>query len=237
MEIVSGVHSMGNSMGGRVRAFLLDDGHDLTLVDTCFEPDARLVLAEIQRIGRTPADLKRIVLCHGHRAHLGGLAALKRLTGARVYAHEWEVGIIEGKRQPPRISWLPAPPWRAYPLQLGFNLRLDNHAPCPVDEVLIDGKQVGPLVTVHTPGHTPGHCSFYWHERRVMMTGDIVATWPRLEPGWRAFHSDLTANRASVRKMVEFKPEALCVGHGDPVRNIGHERLMALVEEAERWIR
>src|SRR3712207_8157312 len=48
----------------------------------------RSILAAIRRIGRSPADLTSIVLSHGHRSHIGGLAALKRLTGATVYAQD-----------------------------------------------------------------------------------------------------------------------------------------------------
>ena len=72
MQIAPGVYSMGNWKGGQVRAFLLDDGHELSLVDTLFETDARLILNEIRSIGRKPSDLKRIVLSHAHRSHLGG---------------------------------------------------------------------------------------------------------------------------------------------------------------------
>jgi hypothetical protein len=68
-----------------------------------------------------------------------------------------------------------------------------------------------------------------------MITGDIVATWPILEPGWRGFMLDLPQHLASVRRMAGFRPRTLAVGHGDPVRDIGHEHLEALVEEAGRW--
>jgi glyoxylase-like metal-dependent hydrolase (beta-lactamase superfamily II) len=71
-----------------VRAFLLDDGKDLTLIDTLFETDARIVLHQIGHTNKMVADLKHILLTHAHRSHLGGLAKLKRLGGATVYAHD-----------------------------------------------------------------------------------------------------------------------------------------------------
>ena len=46
-ELAPGVHSLGHRRGGHVRAFLIDDGGELTLVDTLFEDDARLVLEAI----------------------------------------------------------------------------------------------------------------------------------------------------------------------------------------------
>ena len=44
----------------------------------------------MKRLKRRAADLKRILLTHGHRSHLGGLAALKDLTGAEVLCHAAE---------------------------------------------------------------------------------------------------------------------------------------------------
>ena len=52
--------------------------HELTLVDTLFEGDGRVVLEALSALGRQPDDLKHIVLTHAHRSHLGGFAALKR---------------------------------------------------------------------------------------------------------------------------------------------------------------
>ena len=53
-ELAPGVHSLGRQKGGRVRAFLVDDGDELTLVDTLFEGDARLVLEALRALGRSP---------------------------------------------------------------------------------------------------------------------------------------------------------------------------------------
>ena len=72
-QIAPGVYSMKQKKGGHVHAFLLDNGTDLTLIDTLFDTDARQILERIESIGRTVEDLKRIVMTHGHRSHLGGL--------------------------------------------------------------------------------------------------------------------------------------------------------------------
>jgi glyoxylase-like metal-dependent hydrolase (beta-lactamase superfamily II) len=79
VQIAEGVYSIGQRNGGRVHAYLFDSPHELTLVDTLFDTDARRVLDCIQRIGRSPGDLKHIAITHAHRSHLGGLAKLKQL--------------------------------------------------------------------------------------------------------------------------------------------------------------
>ncbi len=236
MEIAPGVHSISQRMGGRVHAFLIDDGHQLTLIDTLFDTNAHRVLAAIKQLGRTPSDLKHIVLTHGHRSHLGGLAVLKRLSGATVYAHRWEADIIAGERKAQPVTFRPMHPlhvwWRVYPLQLGLNLGLGPHPPCQVDEATEDGDSIGPLQVVHAPGHSPGHLAFFWPERRALFAGDAIATWPTVAPGWSHFNLNSNQHRSSLQRMTTFAVEVIAVGHGQPIVTNAAEQLYALVEQA-----
>ena len=104
METAPGVYSLWQSQGGNVHAYLLDDGNGLTLVDTLFDSHAGRILAQLQAIGKTPQDIRHIILTHAHRSHLGGLARLKELTGAPIYAHEWESDIISADRKAQPVS-------------------------------------------------------------------------------------------------------------------------------------
>ena len=81
-EIAPGIHSLGHGKGGHAHAFLIDHAGELSLVDTLFETDARLVFDAIRKLGRSPEDLKRVAITHGHRSHLGGMAALVRASGS-----------------------------------------------------------------------------------------------------------------------------------------------------------
>src|SRR5688572_2812070 len=120
MKIAPGIHSMGQDKGGNVHAFLLDDGDGLTLIDTLYDDDGSVVLAEIAQMGRTPADLKQIILTHAHKSHVGGLAALKKASGATVSSHEWEVDIIAGRRKATPVSLVPKKPLAVVHLQIGL---------------------------------------------------------------------------------------------------------------------
>ena len=55
MEVTPGVYSMSQQQGGHVHAFLLDDGNGLTLIDTLYDDDGNVVLAELQA-NRQDAD-------------------------------------------------------------------------------------------------------------------------------------------------------------------------------------
>jgi Metallo-beta-lactamase superfamily len=130
-ELTTGVYSLGHGKGGHVHAFLLETGSELSLVDTLFENDARLVLDALQRLGRSPTDIKRIAITHGHRSHLGGLAGLKRASGATVYAHRWEADIVAGDRRAQAVSIVPHQSLKLIPFQLGLWLDRPKHTPCP----------------------------------------------------------------------------------------------------------
>ncbi|HSJ17303.1 MAG TPA: MBL fold metallo-hydrolase [Solirubrobacterales bacterium] len=230
MRVAEGVYSIGQRKGGRVHAYLFEQDSELTLVDTLFDADAEPILDCIRSIGRTPGDLKHIALTHAHRSHLGGLARLKRLTGALVCAHEWEADIIAGERLAQPVSMRPQGPLSTYPMRIGLAIGRPRHAPCPVDRLVLDGDQVGPLQVVHIPGHTPGHIAFHWEQRGVLAVGDAVATWPRLDAGWPGFNLNEGQYRASLKRLAQIEAEVIAVGHGEPLTERASEHVHALAE-------
>jgi glyoxylase-like metal-dependent hydrolase (beta-lactamase superfamily II) len=244
MQIARGVYALGHRTGRSAylsaysRAYLLDDGTDLTLIDTLADKDAHLVLEQLKKLNRPVTDLKRILLTHAHRSHLMGLAHLKRLSGATVCSHEWEADIIEGKLKARPVSLRPDHPLLVYPFRLGLGLGAE-HPPCDVDRSLKDGDRVGPISVIHTPGHTPGHLVYYWPEQQALFTGDDVVTWPRFGASWPGFQLDKKQFRDSLRYMAEsarrlagHNPPVAVIGvaHGDPITRGATDRLHSLVE-------
>ena len=234
MQISPGIHSLGQTIGGHVHAYLLEEDDGLTLIDTLFDTDGHRVLEAINSLGRAPQDLKRIVLSHGHRSHIGGLAALKEASGAEVYSHEWEEDIIAGDRNAQPVSLLPMRPvtayFKVYHLQVGLALGVGQHKACPVDLPLKDGDRVGPVEVLHTPGHSPGHLAFWWPEKKALFAGDAIATWPIFDGGWPAFNLNEEQQRATLRRMAELDAEVLAVGHGEPLVEDAAARVRSLVE-------
>lgn len=228
IELAPGVHALGHGKGGHVHAFLVEAGGELSLVDTLFETDAHLVLDAITALGRPPTDLKRIAITHGHRSHVGGLAALKRETGATVYAHRWEADIVAGDRPAQPVSILPRQSLKLIPFQLGLWLNLPKHAPCPVDELLDDGDEFGPLQVIYAPGHSPGHLAFWWPERSFLIAGDGVATWPNLCPGWLSFNLNKKQHHTTLQRLASLEAQIVGVGHGDPITRGAGEALHEL---------
>jgi glyoxylase-like metal-dependent hydrolase (beta-lactamase superfamily II) len=229
MLVAPGIYSLSQNKAGRIHSYLLDDGKDLTLIDTLFDADGRVILDLIASIGRSVTDLKHIVHTHAHRSHVGGTAELKRLSGATVYAHEWEADILTGDREAQRVSPWPRLPLRVYYIQLGLAIGIDGHVPCPVDRTLKDGDHVGPLQVIHTPGHTPGHLCFYWRERRFLHAGDAVVTYPRLAAGWPGLTLNFKQSRDSIGRLAEVGAEVVGVGHGEAIKEAGEKAVRSLL--------
>ena len=83
MEILPNVHLIPNIVAN---PYLLVDPDGLTLIDAGLPGSHRKILRYMASLGYAPADLKRILITHADFDHVGGLAALKAASGARVFA-------------------------------------------------------------------------------------------------------------------------------------------------------
>ena len=229
MEIAPGVYSLSQDKGFNVHAFLVETEDGLLLIDTLFDPTPAIVTDQIYRLGYTLTDLHSIVLTHAHRSHLGGLAALKRLSGAMVYAHAWEMDIIAGERKAQAVSWRPQDPLVTFHFQIGNNLGVTSHPPCRVDQSVDNGDHLGPLEVIHAPGHSPGHLAFYLPEHKVLFTGDAVVTSPKFMGGWPAFALNKRQQAETLRRLATYDVEIVAVGHGEPIRQQAKSRLRSLI--------
>ena len=223
------IHPITDGTAGRVHAFLLEEDDGVTLIDALSGTDAATIVAGLAAIGRTPADLRRILLTHAHRSHVCGAERMRALSGARIHANPFEASVMAGERPSAPTGFWPRRPYRVYTLQAGLTLgyhverawkRLTVFAnpPFEVDREIRHGDTVGALQVVHTPGHTDGSMSFYWPAERALFTGDVLVTWPRLEIGWRGLTTDTARNRRSLSELATVGDvEWIGTGHGPPI--------------------
>jgi glyoxylase-like metal-dependent hydrolase (beta-lactamase superfamily II) len=87
--------------------------------------------------------------------------------------------------------------------------------PCPVHHELEDGQIINlgniDLTVIHTPGHTPGHCVFYWEKQKMLFSGDIDLT--SFGPWYGNVNSDITQLIDSIEKLISLNPQVICSGH------------------------
>ncbi|MGO0062090.1 MBL fold metallo-hydrolase [Brevibacillus fluminis] len=116
--------------------------NEAIVFDPGMEPDELLAAFAHEKV-------VAILLTHAHLDHIGGLNAVRKLTGAPVYIHPLEQ------------SWLTDP-------ELNGSARWSNMtAPIRCERAeheLADGQTLElagfTIQVMHTPGHSPGSCSF-----------------------------------------------------------------------------
>jgi hydroxyacylglutathione hydrolase len=237
-EIYKGVHVIGprthgRTKGGYSRAYLFEDPENrdkLTLIDTLWDEDANTIVRYLDRIGRSPTQIKQIGITHAHRSHLGGVATLHALTGAAVRCHAAEAPIVEGRQRAHAVRFWPLWPPTLIPFRIGAKFDIPKHRPCEVDpRYLVHGDRLGPLDVIHTPGHTPGHLVFRYRDTKVFAVGDAVAKWPKFAAGWPGFNLDDCRYRYSLVRLLALDPQVVGPGHGDEIGEDEHEKLVGLV--------
>ncbi|HUT55578.1 MAG TPA: MBL fold metallo-hydrolase [bacterium] len=150
------------------------------------------------------------ILSHYHSDHLRDL---KELAGAAVWVHASEKEAIESWEGMARLVWFPDevkdPTWQKRKLKEvgGWGW--------PVAGTFVDEQEMmvgdARVVVIHTPGHTPGHCCFWFPDHKILYSADIDLT--EFGPWYGNAASDVDAFRGSIRRVSELHPEITVTGH------------------------
>jgi glyoxylase-like metal-dependent hydrolase (beta-lactamase superfamily II) len=215
MEIAPKVHLIPDIVAN---PYLIVEPDGLTLIDAGLPGSHRKILNYLRSLGFAPKALKRIIITHADFDHVGGLAALKKATGARVFAHT-----IEARGMAERHSTRPIRPRNA-PGRLFFALldKLAKPGAVVADELLKDGQTfpvLGGLQVLETPGHTPGHISLYSPSTGILFCGDsLVSEKTGLRGSTGANNWDQALSDAAVRRQAALGARIVCSGHGAIVK-------------------
>lgn len=203
-RIFGNVHYVGTC---GITALLITSPRGHILIDGATAEAAPHIAANIRALGFDLRDVRILLSSHEHVDHAGGLAALKRLTGARLVARaEARAVLASGATDPadPQAGAIP-----------GF-------AGVGVDGIVRDGEVVGlgPLaLTAHaTTGHTAGSTSWSWQSceagacRRIVYADSLTAV---SADGYRfSDHPALVAAfRASIARVERMECDVLLTPH------------------------
>ncbi len=228
---------------------LAHDDKSWTLIDAGIPFSAKPIKRWAETaFGRPP---NAIVLTHGHFDHIGGAQELATLWQVPVYAHPLEFPYLTGEKEYPAPDWkagggampLMSPTLPRGPIDLGARLRA-----LPGEGQELSLAEMPGWTLVHTPGHTPGHVSFFRESDRTLLVGDAFCT-TKPESFFAAtfgqpaelhgppsyFTSDWTAAKLSVRKLAGLEPKTVAPGHGRPLAGSAvAQALTTLAEDFER---
>ncbi|AKD01848.1 beta-lactamase [Pontibacter korlensis] len=171
-----------------------------------------------------------ILLTHGHFDHIGAVKELAEEWDVPVYAHPMEMPYLTGQSSYPPPDPTVGGGAMAYmsfaypkkPINIKNRLEL---LPSDGSVPVLEGWR-----WIHTPGHSPGHVSFFREEDRTLIVGDAfvtrdgesalaVMTEKREVHGPPAyFTSDWGSAHHSVEALCDLEPEIAAAGHGKPMR-------------------
>ena len=184
-QVAPGVHRLGDHV---VNFYLIEDPDGLVLVDAGTPAHLKQLTNLLAGLDRSLADVRAVLLTHGHADHTG-LAHALREAGADLWIHEPDAVIL---RDGPRSSMRHAKPERSMlpyllrrPSALAVPLRLARDgaftAPAVPGARVFYGDQVlkdvpGAPLAVALPGHTPGSAAYSFTDRGLLFTGDALVT-------------------------------------------------------------
>lgn len=205
-KVTDDVYTFDGLLVGRV--YLLTAGDGLTIIDASIPSAGDKILEQLDAAGHPANTVKRILITHAHPDHVGAAGELVRVTGAQLIVPEGERAVIDGEMPVPRAGgWLKPP-------NTIFN---DMKA----DQTLADGdilpNVLGGLQAVATPGHSPGHMSFWHPARKILFCGDTIFNAPIMKLPFAMLTVDMAENIRSLKKLAALEPDVVCFGHGKPL--------------------
>ncbi|HVY73931.1 MAG TPA: subclass B3 metallo-beta-lactamase [Puia sp.] len=165
------------------------------LINTGVASSASMIKTNIESLGFRLEDTKILLTSQAHNDHVGAMAEIKKLTGAKFFADKGDSAVL-------------ADGGRSDYAQAG------NFAPVDVDRYLYDGDTIRlgnmNLIMLHHPGHTKGSCSFIFtvsddqRSYRVLLANlPTIITEKKFSAltGYPTIASDYAYTLASLRKI------------------------------------
>lgn len=243
-NVAEGVHCLTVQIVNLCFVQVSEHPDDWALIDAGMPKSANKIIEAAEELFGDYAKPRAIILTHGHFDHVGAIIDLVERWQVPVYAHPLELPFLTGKKDYPEPD---------ASVEGGLVAKLSPTFP---HEGIDLGTHVQPLSDdgsvpnmpgwkwIHTPGHTPGHVSFFREADRVLIAGDAFVTVKQeslysvltqeqeISGPPRYLTTDWESARASVQKLEALKPAVAVTGHGIPMAaETLRENLTRLVNE------
>jgi glyoxylase-like metal-dependent hydrolase (beta-lactamase superfamily II) len=237
MKLSESLHRIGNDI---VAVYLVATPEGITVIDAGLPGNWNDLIVELTSMGRSPDDIRGVILTHGDSDHIGFAERLRREYGVPVFVHaadaERAKGNVKGtlRKQKVRMGGLLS--------FLAYALRKNGLRTTYLTEVteVGDGATLdlpGSPQIIGLPGHSAGSIAVYVPVVDAVLVGDGLTTRHVLTgvrgPQPAPFTDEPEQAIASLRALVPTSATWVLPGHGAPWSG-GVEAAVAAVETAAR---
>ena len=225
MEIAPGIRRLGK---GLVNVYLLEEAGEITIVDAGAPGQWKDLAGELAAMGRSPDDVRSLVLTHAHADHVGFAERIRRERSVPVSVHPDDAALARGEVNQMRDEH--GPGYRGWSIRAiaGFGVFALTHGMTkvtPIAEVgtFLDGATLdlpGAPRVIHLPGHTAGSVAFHVPAHDAVFVGDAFVTrnviTGRRGPHFAtAFNADNRRAIASLARLDGLEARLVLPGHGE----------------------
>lgn len=212
-----------------IHPVIIRDDNEMVLVDCGYVGFMPVVEEAMKEKGLDCSRLTKILITHQDHDHMGALAAFKeKYSHIKIAASETEAPYISGERKSLRLEQAEAMQATLSEENKAFGIAFCNLLrsikPVKVDILVHDGERLdwcGGCSVIATPGHTPGHISLYFSDKRTIIAGDAaVVENNKLVVANPQFTLDIDRAKEDIAKLLRSDAETYICYHGGVYRKL-----------------
>lgn len=211
--------------------FAINQGDEIWLIDagTAVMKRNKHFQASMRADGLDPTKISKIFLTHAHGDHMNAIPAWQKQKNdsepCEIYISPQDTMVLEGDY---KVFWdreekameglwkefFPLPKW--FVVLLSF-YPMGSHPEVKTYTIIENGDIIKgdrlSLQVISTPGHTPGHLSYYIPEMKILFTGDLMDPEKNYKPPINSPTCSFQEFTNSLKKINSIDVEILCPAH------------------------